>query len=75
MFRTFLSNLKHKRLKELITINKGIPLIKNDLDRYKRVYSVSEQLVNFIESLEEHQLFDAKSSRQQKDGIIYMLKF
>ena len=50
-------------------------ITENDLDRYKRVYSVSEQLVNFIESLEEHQLFDAKSSRQQKDGIIYMLKF
>ena len=51
---------------EFITINKGLPLTKNDLDKNKRIYSVSEELVNFIERLEENKLFDSKTARKQK---------
>lgn len=51
---------------EFITINKGLPLTKNDLDKNKRIYSVSEELVNFIERLEEHKLFETKMTRKQK---------
>jgi hypothetical protein len=59
---------------EFITINKGLPLTKNDLDKNKRLYSVSEELVNFIERLEEHKLFDSKTARKQRRRCYLYIK-
>jgi len=59
---------------EFITINKGLPLTKNDLDKNKREYSVSEELVNFIERLEEHILFDSKTVRKQRRRCYIYIK-
>ena len=44
---------------EFISINKGIPLTKSDLDKNKRIYSISEEVQNFIERLEGHMLFSS----------------
>ena len=38
---------------EFISINKGIALTKSDLDKNKRDYNISEEIINFIERLED----------------------
>jgi len=61
---------------EFISINKGIPLTKSDLDKNKRIYCISEQVLNFIERLEGHDLFSdccntARNIRRQYRKNIY----
>ena len=51
---------------EFISINKGIALTKSDLDKNKRDYNISEEIINFIERLEEDDFFSCKSRKNGK---------